>query len=166
MQESFLNRQLGKAGNLDIFLQSIRLYSTSTLADTESDEVIGVSAYAREEENKKGQDSSQTTGSTSSYARKYALNGLLAIDDTKDSDATNMHGTEAKTVVKAKAKADPSKIVAYFDSIGVNESQLLNHMSIESVNDFTDEDIKYLREVSKGIIDCKIDKKVLLEKRK
>ena len=140
--------------------------ATATLADTESDEVIGVSAYAREEENKKGQDSSQTTGSTSSYARKYALNGLLAIDDTKDSDATNMHGTEAKTVVKAKAKADPSKIVAYFDSIGVNESQLLNHMSIESVNDFTDEDIKYLREVSKGIIDCKIDKKVLLEKRK
>lgn len=77
-----------------------------------------------------------------------------------------MHGTEAKTVVKAKAKSDPSRIVAYFDSIGVNESQLLNHISIESVNDFTDEDIKYLREVSKGIIDCKIDKKVLLEKRK
>lgn len=50
-----------------------------------------VSAYAREEENKKGMDSSQLTGSTSSYARKYALNGLFCIDDTKDSDHTNKH---------------------------------------------------------------------------
>ena len=46
-------------------------------------------AYAREEETKKGLDSSQITGSCSSYARKYALNGLFAIDDTKDADALN-----------------------------------------------------------------------------
>lgn len=48
-----------------------------------------VTAYAREEETKKGMDGSQITGASSSYARKYALNGLFAIDDTKDSDATN-----------------------------------------------------------------------------
>ena len=48
-------------------------------------------AFAREEESKKGMDASQLTGSTSSYARKYALNGLFAIDDTKDADATNTH---------------------------------------------------------------------------
>lgn len=48
-------------------------------------------AFAREEEEKKGMDSSQITGAASSYARKYALNGLFAIDDTKDSDATNDH---------------------------------------------------------------------------
>lgn len=47
------------------------------------------SAYAREEETKKGMDGSQITGASSSYARKYALNGLFLIDDTKDSDATN-----------------------------------------------------------------------------
>ena len=47
------------------------------------------SAYAREEESKKGMDSSQLTGSTSSYARKYALNGLFAIDDNKDADTNN-----------------------------------------------------------------------------
>jgi len=47
--------------------------------------------WAREEETKKGMDASQITGAASSYARKYALNGLLAIDDTKDSDATNTH---------------------------------------------------------------------------
>lgn len=60
---------------------------------------IKVKAYAREEEAKKGMDSAQITGSTSSYARKYALNGLLAIDDTKDSDTTNTHGKEAKAPV-------------------------------------------------------------------
>jgi len=48
-----------------------------------------ISAYAREELSKKGMDSSQVTGATSSYARKYALNGLFLIDDAKDSDTTN-----------------------------------------------------------------------------
>jgi hypothetical protein len=47
--------------------------------------------WAREEETKKGMDGAQITGAASSYARKYALNGLLAIDDTKDADATNTH---------------------------------------------------------------------------
>lgn len=51
-------------------------------------------AYAREEETKKGQDGSQITGASSSYARKYALNGLFLIDDVRDSDTTNTHGKE------------------------------------------------------------------------
>jgi len=45
---------------------------------------------------KKGMDDAQQTGATSSYARKYALNGLFGIDDTKDADATNTHGNESK----------------------------------------------------------------------
>ena len=49
-------------------------------------------AYAREAEARRGMDDSQITGSASSYARKYALNGLFAIDDTRDADATNDHG--------------------------------------------------------------------------
>lgn len=64
--------------------------STATLSDGESS--VSSTGYAREELSKKGMDSSQITGSTSSYARKYALNGLFAIDDTKDPDATNDHG--------------------------------------------------------------------------
>ena len=48
--------------------------------------------YAREEETKKGMDGAQITGSASSYARKYALNGLFCLDDTKDPDSTNKHG--------------------------------------------------------------------------
>lgn len=52
--------------------------------------------YAREAETKKGMDEAQITGSASSYARKYALNGLFAIDDVQDADATNTHGKETK----------------------------------------------------------------------
>ena len=59
-------------------------------------------AYAREEETQKGMSASQLTGSTSSYARKYALNGLFAIDDNKDSDATNTHGKDTEKTVKEK----------------------------------------------------------------
>ena len=53
-------------------------------------------AFAREEENKKGMDGSQITGASSSYARKYALNGMFLIDDVKDSDATNTFGKDAE----------------------------------------------------------------------
>ena len=61
--------------------------ATATLSDGET--TIQTTAYAREEESKKGMDGSQVTGASSSYARKYALNGLFAIDDNKDSDTTN-----------------------------------------------------------------------------
>ena len=59
---------------------------------------------AREEETKKGMDGAQVTGAASSYASKYALNGLFAIDDTKDSDATNNHGKSQESALQAKAK--------------------------------------------------------------
>lgn len=62
------------------------LRAICTLHDAESGEKIENSAYARETDTKKGMDAAQITGSVSSYARKYALNGLFAIDDTKDSD--------------------------------------------------------------------------------
>lgn len=73
--------------------------ATATLVDIEADKKIvndqssiSVSAFAREDESKKGMDLAQITGSVSSYARKYALNGLFCIDDAKDSDFTNKHG--------------------------------------------------------------------------
>lgn len=67
--------------------------------DCDTGEKIEAEGLAREEEVKKGMDSSQITGSASSYARKYALNGLFAIDDTKDSDATN-NGIQPTTQAK------------------------------------------------------------------
>lgn len=79
----------------EIVMMGNRFYvkATATFVDIEGGS-IAVDAYAREDETKKGMDGSQVTGASSSYARKYALNGLLAIDDTKDSDATNTHGNE------------------------------------------------------------------------
>lgn len=65
-----------------------------TFVDIETGESIQTNALAREEETKKGMDGSQVTGASSSYARKYALNGMFCIDDTKDSDSTNTHGKE------------------------------------------------------------------------
>lgn len=64
-----------------------RIYvkATASIVDSKG-ESVSSTGFAREEESKKGMDSSQLTGSTSSYARKYACNGLLAIDDTKDAD--------------------------------------------------------------------------------
>ena len=75
------------------------------LSDTESNNSIENTAYAREEETKKGMDGSQITGTSSSYARKYALNGLLLIDDTKDSDTDEF----AKENNKGKTKEEPKE---------------------------------------------------------
>ncbi len=61
--------------------------ATAVLQDCESDECVVVSAYARESDDKKGMDDSQITGACSSYARKYALNGMFLLDDTKDADS-------------------------------------------------------------------------------
>ena len=93
----------------EIVLIGDRYYvkATAALIDVEKGDKVEVSAYAREDVQKKGMDVSQLTGSTSSYARKYALNGLFAIDDTKDSDATNKHGQEKKQ--NTQKQADESK---------------------------------------------------------
>lgn len=71
-----------------------RFYVKATARLGDSKSYLDAVAYAREEETKKGMDGAQITGSASSYARKYALNGLFAIDDTADPDATNDHGKE------------------------------------------------------------------------
>ena len=63
--------------------------ATVRFIDLETDAQVMNTAYAREDDTKKGMDGSQVTGASSTYARKYALNGLFCIDDTKDADATN-----------------------------------------------------------------------------
>ncbi len=73
--------------------------ATATITNSEN-QSVSVSAFAREEEVKKGMDGAQVTGSASSYARKYALNGLFCIDDTKDPDSTNDHDKGEKTAPK------------------------------------------------------------------
>lgn len=86
-----------------------RIYvkATATFTDVESGESITNSAYAREASDKKGMDESQVTGATSSYARKYCLNGLLCIDDTKDAD-TDERANEKKARASKAAKTEKS----------------------------------------------------------
>jgi len=73
----------------ELVAQGTRYYIKASAIITDGVDRWSVDGWAREEEVKKGMDSSQITGASSSYARKYALNGLFGIDDTKDSDATN-----------------------------------------------------------------------------
>lgn len=76
--------------------------SHATLMDSQG-ETRTAKGWAREAENKKGMDEAQITGSSSSYARKYAANGLFAIDDTKDPDDTNKHGRDEAKPKKTEA---------------------------------------------------------------
>ena len=80
--------------------------ATATFVDIETGESVSSNGYAREAETKKGMDPSQITGSASSYAGKYALNGLFLIDDTKDADTDEHHRQTAGTKPKAFTKDD------------------------------------------------------------
>ena len=74
--------------------------SAYLIKEQNKEAVAMTNGWAREEETKKGMDGAQITGAASSYARKYALNGLFAIDDTKDADATNTHDVDVPAYVK------------------------------------------------------------------
>lgn len=91
----------------DIVAVGERYYikATAAVTDVQDGEKVECSGIAREAEERKGMDSSQVTGSTSSYARKYALNGLFSIDDTKDADATNKHSKDNAQAIVEKAQA-------------------------------------------------------------
>ena len=114
--------------------------SVVTLTDIETGEVVNNAAYAREEESKKGMDGSQVTGASSSYARKYALNGMFCIDDNKDSDSTNKHG---------KDKEDTSS----YTSNGINDKQIKRLYAIANKAGYDAEAIK-------GLIKKKYNKEI------
>ena len=109
----------------EIVLIGERYYvkATATLTDNEKPELkIWITAYAREEESKKGMDGSQVTGASSSYARKYALNGLFNIDDTKDSDSTNTHGKDGKeTTTQEVTNEEILKLFALAEQAGYSK---------------------------------------------
>ncbi len=102
----------------DIVMVGERIYvkATATIICAEGGGEISATGFAREPLTKKGQDDSQITGAASSYARKYALNGLFAIDDTKDADATNQHGkvnqqkNKTTPVPQEKVDADDNQL--------------------------------------------------------
>lgn len=116
----------------------------ATFVDTETSENVYVSAYAREADGKKGMDESQVTGTASSYARKYALNGLFCIDDARDAD-TDAYGrqtgkdktgkqpdkppvspTPPPAVVKCKDCGQPIKDVEWSDGSKTSAKKMVN----------------------------------------
>ena len=112
----------------EIILIGERYYikATATLIDIDTGDTTETSAYARESAEKRGMDASQVTGATSSYARKYALNGLFAIDDNKDADATNTHGKEAIKVnmTPALSEAQLKRLYAIGNKAGIKKEVL------------------------------------------
>lgn len=82
------------------------------IANAESGEIISVSGWAREPSTKKGMDESQITGMTSSYARKYALNALFLIDDTKDADTDEAQGRPSQQSNQVQPQPDGPIYVA------------------------------------------------------
>ena len=110
--------------------------ATAKLIDIESEGAIENTAFAREETEKKGMDGSQITGTASSYARKYALNGLFLIDDTKDADTDEYH--EQNNQVKLITKAQIKKLGELVDDIPA----MLNYYKIDKIENMSYEDAK------------------------
>lgn len=119
-----------------IMLIGDRFYvkATAMLGDTDSDKSISVSAYARESQDKKGMDASQVTGATSSYARKYALNGLFCIDDTKDAE-TDEHQQQKPAALTKDELID--KVVALCDAKRIKVSDICMMSKVNSLEDLT-----------------------------
>ena len=118
------------------------------LIDCETGEAIEGYAYAREEREKKGADSSQITGAASSYARKYALNGLFCIDDTKDADSshtTQKAASENKNTSQrdTSSKIDNKKIqiiqdlAKKYEDRGMKIEKLLKMYQLKDIADMT-----------------------------
>lgn len=132
--------------------------ATATLYDLDSDESISTTAEAREEETKKGMDASQITGASSSYARKYALNGLLQLDDNKDADSNEYVKQQKKIENKSQTKIemiseDQVKLLhVLFDKIEKSEKQIFKNFEnkVAKENVYKKYKVKTSKELSKN----------------
>lgn len=120
----------------------IYIKAIAKLFDLESGECVIASAVAREPEEKKGADAPQLSGSCLSYARKYAMAGLFALDNERDSDATNKEkiGEETHDTVSAQQL---NAIYAELDRTGISESKIVDFIKKKKLEEATQED--YLR---------------------
>lgn len=149
----------------DIVLVDSRYYVKAivTFVDIESGNTIESFAYARESEEKKGMDSAQVTGATSSYARKYALNGLFLLDDTKDNDHDSNHQTDVKTEKPSYDNKEKDEIIQKIVSKIGNDTtkkktviDLMNTKYEKNYSDFKYFKIEQLKPVLQALIDGKI----------
>lgn len=132
--------------------------ATATIINEKGDK-LSVSALAREPESKKGMDESQITGSSSSYARKYALNGLFAIDDTKDADATNNHEVAPKSVKPNPTQAQNTK-KAFLSIEEINDLSELIELTKTDLNQF----LAFFKTDKIALVDYKKAREMLLRK--
>jgi len=140
--------------NDEIVMIGNRFYVKATATLSAQGTSLSVTAYAREAEEKKGMDVAQITGAASSYARKYALNGLFLIDDTRDDDATN----KGDTVVKAKPldTVQISNILDFIAEIGEGaEGKFLRIMKAAKIEELTQNDFPRAIEVLKKGLEAK-----------
>lgn len=105
------------------------IVSTAIFIDSETGNTVKAKGQAREDESKKGMDGAQLTGSTTSYARKYALNALFLIDDTKDSDATNDHGKATTEAPNKVTNQHLNKLFGLAIRKGVDQSTIRKQIS-------------------------------------
>lgn len=123
---------------LELVGNRIYIKATATLTN-EKGESVSVSAYAREQETKKGMDEAQITGSASSYARKYALGGLFLLDDNKDLDSQD------NTQEGAKPKQDNVKvIISELTKLGLSMADIKNFMEASNYKSTDKEVMAYL----------------------
>lgn len=118
------------------------LKATARLFDNENNENIEVSAFAREPEQKKGMDESQITGTASSYARKYALNGLFLLDDTKDADTDEYHNQTAYQQANNKptvTSEQVGKLKLEMIRTGATEQYICEYYKLNKLIDMTQE---------------------------
>lgn len=141
--EAKYNVMLTLADDMVAVNDRVYVKAIATLFDCESDERLQASAFAQEAAEKKGMDASQITGTASSYARKYALNGLFLLDDTKDADTDEYKrqtgGAEAKAekLPITHVKALKSKIAALEAEGRVQASKILDYYHVKAVEDMT-----------------------------
>ena len=109
--------------------------ATAHLSDAKTEEGTSNTAYAREQEIKSGMDASQITGTASSYARKYALNGLFLIDDTKDAD-TDEHAKQTGAKPKEDKKASAAQI-KLIKELSQDVTTITSYYKVEKVEDLT-----------------------------
>lgn len=110
--------------SIEVYDTRTYVKATVTLVNIDKpDEIIINSAFAREEEEKKGMDGSQITGASSSYARKYAMNAMFAIDDTKDSDTTNTHGKDDAKSGTVKKELTRTEMIDVFNSMAKEKQE-------------------------------------------
>lgn len=115
-----------------------RVYVKAIVIFTANDIRSEVTAFARESESKKGMDDSQITGTASSYARKYALNGLFLIDDTKDAD-TDEYTEQVNAVAEKKiGKTKAAALSKALKECGQHEEKLLEYYKVNDFSELTE----------------------------